>query len=649
MASKSEIKVAEQILDRFFRDAEGKTNRQIDVYFTLEDMDIPRDKADPALQFLTSRGLINQFGPDIAFLTDHGIHAMVEELDISKLEKVLKDFIQKPVEQAPAPAPAQPQQQPAPTATGKAASPRPEVPSLTHIDLEGQEYTLPLGQLCTIGRSDGNQVRVNDQRASKMHAEIRFENGAFVLHDLESANGTLLNGQYVIDPETLKHDDEVVIGRTMLLFTSPEVIVAPVPADAPDEEEDALAQTIVGGPTERPGPGEEDPAPIRVVKGTPAPAPTPAPTPAAASDLFAEPARNESASDLFSQPPANEGGGLFGDEAPTQAKDDLFGEPEARPAPDGDLFAETGELPRQEAPARAPRTETREDLFADSQDIAASPSGGDLFSDPEPSTAPPGDLFGDDAPTSAADDLFDGEATIASTSRQPVEAPPELEVVPLAPEAPAVVEPEPEPEPMELPDDALEELEPMDTVASVPVVEETVDATVDADWNEPTPQSAPPPSADDLLENQPVVKPSGNPDDANTVMMTRDALFDAAGVIPGPPEPAVEPAPQEEEEPRWGDADAPMGSHPDFAAEAARAPKLEGESLPIATPQMAEIAPEGAPSQPAQEEYPFFAALAELRNDVERADLDDKRELLEAIERLYGHPYVRVAIEKQSR
>src|SRR5262245_65186631 len=86
--------MAQDLLDRFFRDAEGKTNRQIDVYFALEDMGVPRDKAEEGLEYLSSRGLINMFGPDVAFLTELGIAAVTEDKNISKLAKQPRDFAQ---------------------------------------------------------------------------------------------------------------------------------------------------------------------------------------------------------------------------------------------------------------------------------------------------------------------------------------------------------------------------------------------------------------------------------------------------------------------------------------------------------------------------------------------------------------------------
>ncbi|MEQ9504128.1 MAG: FHA domain-containing protein [Deltaproteobacteria bacterium] len=637
MATKSELKIAEQILDRFYRDAEGKTNRQVDVYYALEDMGIARDKADPAITYLVSRGLVNTFGPDIAFLTDRGVQVMIEEIDISTLDKVLKDFIQKPVEEAPAPPPPAAEGKPA-----KAATARPKVASLTHIDLEGQEYTLALGWVCTIGRADANHVRVNDQRASKKHAEIRYEDGGFVLHDLESANGTLLNGQYVVEPEPLKHDDEVVIGRTMLLFTAPHEVAAPAgPPPGADEPAEEPATIVPMAPTERPA--EVDPPSIRVVKGTPAPAPV---APSVKSDLFAEPAREASGADLFGgtepapsaaaepfagksrpapRPPSDDlfggdapapraDGDLFGEASkPAASSDDLFGEPSQPGASSEDLF---GEASRPGA--------SGDDLFAD----ASRSSGDDLFEDksrPGATTPPPKtDLFGDEPPTEAGSgsDLFDRNPT--QTGRlEPPTVTPEVQSVPVVPLADMADIPS-------APPGALEEIEAIED--DIPVAPEST-----ADWDEDTPPSAGP-TPQQLLENQPV-RSARKDDAAATVMMTREAIF-------GEGEGA------EEEPPHWGDDRPPMGSHPAFGDAA--------EALPVATASLAnlgapdptdDVADDGAGDTMDSElsaEHTFHETLKVLRAQTERADLPDRDAVLQAIDLLFGHPYVRVVLQKIS-
>lgn len=625
MATKSELKIAEQILDRFYRDAEGKTNRQVDVYYALEDMGIPRDKADPAITYLVSRGLVNTFGPDIAFLTDRGVQVMIEEIDISTLDKVLKDFIQKPVDEAPAPPP--------PAAAGKpakAATARPKVASLTHIDLEGQEYTLALGWVCTIGRADANHVRVNDQRASKKHAEIRYEDGGFVLHDLESANGTLLNGQYVVEPEPLKHDDEIVIGRTMLLFTAPHQVAAPSEPPPGAEEPAAEPATIVPmAPTERPA--EVDPPSIRVVKGTPAPAPV---APSVKSDLFAEPAREASGADLFggAEPAPSADGDLFAGKsrpAPRPPSDDLFGGDAPAPRDDGDLFGEASKPSASSDDLFGEPSQpgaSSEDLFGETSRPGA--GGDDLFGEksrPGATTPPPKtDLFGDEPPTEAgsSSDLFDRNPT--QTGRlEPPTVTPEVQSVPVVPLADMADIPS-------APPGALEEIEAMED--DVPVAPEST-----ADWDEDTPPSAGP-TPQQLLENQPV-RAARKDDAAATVMMTREAIFGEGDRA-------------EEEPPHWGDDRPPMGSHPAFGDAA--------EALPVATASLANLGAPGPTEDVSDDdagdtmdselsaEHAFHETLKVLRAQTERADLPDRDAVLQAIDLLFGHPYVRVVLQKIS-
>src|SRR5579871_6765002 len=49
----------------------------------------------------------------------------------------------------------------------------------------------------TIGREEGNLLRLNDERVSRFHAKVQFDNGEIILTDLESTNGTRVNGNVV--------------------------------------------------------------------------------------------------------------------------------------------------------------------------------------------------------------------------------------------------------------------------------------------------------------------------------------------------------------------------------------------------------------------------------------------------------------------
>ena len=75
----------------------------------------------------------------------------------------------------------------------------------------------------TIGREEGNVLRLNDERVSRFHAKVQQDNGDIILTDLESTNGTRVNGT-VVQIRRLRIGDRVCVGRSLLLFGSNEEI-----------------------------------------------------------------------------------------------------------------------------------------------------------------------------------------------------------------------------------------------------------------------------------------------------------------------------------------------------------------------------------------------------------------------------------------
>lgn len=75
----------------------------------------------------------------------------------------------------------------------------------------------------TIGREEGNGLRLNDERVSRFHAKIQQDSDDIILTDLESTNGTRVNGS-VVQIRRLRHGDRVCLGRSLLLFGSNEEI-----------------------------------------------------------------------------------------------------------------------------------------------------------------------------------------------------------------------------------------------------------------------------------------------------------------------------------------------------------------------------------------------------------------------------------------
>ena len=69
----------------------------------------------------------------------------------------------------------------------------------------------------TIGRSRDNMIHLADERVSRRHARIDLEQGSFVIFDLDSVNGTFVNGER-IQRQRLRSGDEIRIGDTRLRF-----------------------------------------------------------------------------------------------------------------------------------------------------------------------------------------------------------------------------------------------------------------------------------------------------------------------------------------------------------------------------------------------------------------------------------------------
>jgi DNA-binding winged helix-turn-helix (wHTH) protein len=82
-----------------------------------------------------------------------------------------------------------------------------------------------------IGRAEDCDVRLQDPLASRRHAEVRREPWRYLLVDLGSRNGTLVNGQPIAAPHHLQHGDSIVIASIPLRFEDPNATV-PVAREA---------------------------------------------------------------------------------------------------------------------------------------------------------------------------------------------------------------------------------------------------------------------------------------------------------------------------------------------------------------------------------------------------------------------------------
>src|SRR5215813_10419195 len=88
-------------------------------------------------------------------------------------------------------------------------------------DDEGKRTVVPLTRDdYTIGRQEGNTIRLTERNVSRQHGRVRRTRGngvgpqrdIFVLEDLQSYNGVFINGLRVAHAQDLEHGDLIQIG-----------------------------------------------------------------------------------------------------------------------------------------------------------------------------------------------------------------------------------------------------------------------------------------------------------------------------------------------------------------------------------------------------------------------------------------------------
>jgi pSer/pThr/pTyr-binding forkhead associated (FHA) protein len=85
-------------------------------------------------------------------------------------------------------------------------------------DDEGKTTVVPLVRdEITIGRKEGNTIRLTERNVSRRHARLRKVNGgSFIVEDLESYNGIKVNGRRIEKESPVKAGDQIAIGDYML-------------------------------------------------------------------------------------------------------------------------------------------------------------------------------------------------------------------------------------------------------------------------------------------------------------------------------------------------------------------------------------------------------------------------------------------------
>ncbi len=91
------------------------------------------------------------------------------------------------------------------------------------LSLGDQPFELK-GRVVTIGRHPNNDISLLQESISRFHAKLELIGTKWVITDLNSSNGTFVNGERIATPRTLSEGDVVTLGRADFIFSylSPE-------------------------------------------------------------------------------------------------------------------------------------------------------------------------------------------------------------------------------------------------------------------------------------------------------------------------------------------------------------------------------------------------------------------------------------------
>jgi pSer/pThr/pTyr-binding forkhead associated (FHA) protein len=77
-------------------------------------------------------------------------------------------------------------------------------------------------EVLTVGRDGANDIIIDHPLASRRHARFERTEDGFFIRDLESTNGTYLNGEQILGALMLHSQDQVIVADTVIVFQDPE-------------------------------------------------------------------------------------------------------------------------------------------------------------------------------------------------------------------------------------------------------------------------------------------------------------------------------------------------------------------------------------------------------------------------------------------
>ncbi len=113
-------------------------------------------------------------------------------------------------------------------------------------DDEGKTTVVPLiRDELTIGRKEGNTIRLTERNVSRRHARVMRHNGSITIEDLDSYNGIRVNGSRINGKIKLKESDRVQIGDYLIEIKSEAARDQMNEATQPMERVDPMGNTPV--------------------------------------------------------------------------------------------------------------------------------------------------------------------------------------------------------------------------------------------------------------------------------------------------------------------------------------------------------------------------------------------------------------------
>lgn len=126
-------------------------------------------------------------------------------------------------------------------------------------DFQGSTFELNASPM-SLGRVEDNQIELNHNSVSSSHAELTFDQNDYIVRDLESTNGTRVNGERVSE-QKLRKGDLIRFGNIEFLYDSE---YSPPAQKLPDPSERVK---LTGSPSQGRPANFKNAAPMETGKG----------------------------------------------------------------------------------------------------------------------------------------------------------------------------------------------------------------------------------------------------------------------------------------------------------------------------------------------------------------------------------------------